>query len=82
MYSDTMNIVRSLLEKSNEDSSTVFVVTITPDGLTANAIFLGNEEQMVRLLVNLIKLADQRLDGKVLKEAVLEAFSKGVINIE
>lgn len=82
MYSDTMNIVRSLLEKSNEDSSTVFVATITPDGLTANASFLGNEPQMIKLLVNLIKLADQRLDGKVLREAVLEAFSKGVINIE
>jgi len=82
MYIDTLNKVRSLVEQANDDKSTIFVATISPDGNTGNSTFFGDTPKMIKLLTSLIKLADKRIDGAVLKEVVIEAFSRGFVNIE
>lgn len=82
MYTDTLNKARGLVEQANDDDSTVFIATISPDGNIGNATFFGDTPKMIKLLTSLIKLADQRDDGAILKEVAHEAFSQGLINIE
>ena len=82
MYTDTLNKVRDLIEIASRDKSTIFVATISPDGNNGNATFYGDETQMTKLLISLVKLADQRSDGAILKDVFVELFSQGILEIE
>lgn len=82
MYTDTLNKSRGLIEQAGDDGSTVFIATISSDGNTGNATFFGDAPKMIKLLTSLIKLADQRNDGAILKAAFTEAFSKGILEIQ
>lgn len=82
MYTDVLDISRSLIEQTELDKGSVFIATISPEGNVANATFSGDVPKMINLLISLIKLADQRTDGAILREVVCETFSKGLITIE
>jgi len=82
MYKDTLIKSANLVEQAASDNSTVFVATISPDGNIGNATFYGDAPKMIKLLTSLIKLADQRKDGAVLKAAFIETFSKGILEIQ
>ena len=82
MYIDTLNRARSLIEQANDDGSSVFIATISPDGNTANVKFFGDCPKMINLLTNLIKLANFRIEGAIVKEVTCEAFSQGLITIK
>lgn len=82
MYIDTLNKVRGLVEQANDDNSTIFVATISPDGNNGNATFFGDAKKMVKLLTSLVKLADQRKDGAVLRDVFIEVFAKGIMEVQ
>jgi len=82
MYIDTLNKSRSLVEQASSDGSTIFIATISPDGNTGNATFYGDAPKMVTLLTSLVKLADQRSDGAVLKDVFTEVFAKGILEVQ
>lgn len=82
MYIDVLNKCRALVEQTASDKSTIFVATISPDGKTGNATFFGDVPQMVKLLTSLVKLADQRTDGAVLRDVFTEVFAKGILEVQ
>jgi hypothetical protein len=82
MYTDVLDISRSLIEQTELDKGSVFIATISPEGNVANATFSGDVPKMINLLISLIKLADQRRDGAILKAAFIEVFSKGILEIQ
>lgn len=82
MYIDTLSKAREIIEQASKDNSTVFIATISPDGNSGNVAFIGDSDKMVKLLTSLLKLADQRKDGEILKEVVIEAFAQNIVNIE
>jgi len=82
MYKDTLTKTADLIEQVSDDDSTIFVATISPNGNTGNATFYGDAPKMVKLLTSLVKLADQRKDGAVLRDAFIEVFSKGILEVQ
>lgn len=82
MYIDTLNKSRSLVEQASDDNSTIFIATISPDGNNGNATFYGDAKKMVKLLTSLVKLADQRKDGAILRDTFIEIFAQGILETE
>ena len=74
------NAAGNLFAASNENGATTLVITIDENN-QANAHYVGYSDKLVKAIVALTKLKDNR-EGKVLKEALIEAFAVGVIPIQ
>lgn len=79
---DALNKYGKLLEQSELDDSTVFIAAIPSNGTTGVATFVGDFSKMIKLLLCLVEANDDRKVSLLMKEVVIESFSKGLITIE